>query len=123
MIYPVDLLIFACYRAFVEKVMRRVLIVDRYFYDRVVDVTDRPSGFWMPLLARMAPTPDLPILLVIDPEEAYARKGEYSVPYLQQRATVYHALFPLVRTGVWLPAYELDAAKQVLARSIGERLS
>src|SRR2546427_2138656 len=33
LIYPVDVLVFLCYRAYIEGIQRRILIMDRYFYD------------------------------------------------------------------------------------------
>ena len=122
LLYPADLLIFLCYRGYVEKLKRRILIMDRYFYDTLVDVTTGGSGPWLRLLARLTPRPDLPVLLEITPEEAFARKGEYTVEYLRDRDTAYHRVFPWVRAPLRLPARELEAAKGVLARAVRERL-
>src|SRR5207245_4084116 len=41
LIYPVDLVVFLCYRAYIEGITQRVLIMDRYFYDTLVDVSGR----------------------------------------------------------------------------------
>jgi thymidylate kinase len=126
LLYPVDLLIFLCYRAYVEKLKRRILIMDRYFYDTLVDVTAgrraRGEGRWTRLLARLTPRPDLPVLLEITAEEAFARKGEYTVEYLRDREVAYHRVFPWVRAPLRLPGRELEAAKGVLARTMRERL-
>ncbi|PYP42099.1 MAG: hypothetical protein DMD43_04155 [Gemmatimonadetes bacterium] len=126
LLYPADLLIFLCYRVYVEKLKRRILIMDRYFYDTLVDVTAgqdwRRRGLWPRLLARLTPRPDLPILLEITAEEAFARKGEYTVEYLRDREIAYHRVFPWVRAPLRLPAGELEAAKGVLARTMRERL-
>jgi hypothetical protein len=42
-LYPVDLLIFLGYRAYLEWFGGQVLIMDRYFYDTLVDLTPRPA--------------------------------------------------------------------------------
>jgi len=126
MLYPADLLIFLCYRFYVEVLKRRILIMDRYFYDTLVDVTagehSRGRRLWPRLLARLTPRPDLPILLEISPEEAFARKGEYTVEYLRDREAAYQRVFPWVRSPLRLPARELEAAKGVLAHTVRERL-
>src|SRR5437660_10923941 len=93
LIYPIDLLVFLCYRLYFEAVPKRILIMDRYFYDTLVDVA-RPVGWgWLRWLHRITPTPDVPVLLEISPEAAYARKGEYSLAYLRARETAYGAVF------------------------------
>ena len=122
LLYLPDLLIFLCYRGYIEKLKRRTLIMDRYFYDTLVDVTSRRSERWLRLLARLTPRPDLPVLLEITPEEAFARKGEYTVEYLRDRSAGYHQVFPWVRAPLRLAARELEAAKGVLARAVRERL-
>ena len=122
LLFPLDVLIFLCYRAVVEKLSGRVLIMDRYFYDRLVDVVDGRPGRWLPLLARLTPRPDLPVLLEITPEEAFARKGEYTVEYLRRRDRAYRRLFPGTNGALRIPAVELDAVKATLGRVVRERL-
>ena len=69
-----------------------VLILDRYLYDTLADAQ---GGGWPPIrtLLRLAPVPDVPILVDTEPERAFARKGEYDVPYLAKRRAVYADLF------------------------------
>jgi thymidylate kinase len=121
-VYPVDLLIFLCYRGYVEKVRRHVLIMDRYFYDTLVDVAARRGFRGLRLLARLTPTPDLPVFLEISPEEAFARKGEYTVEYLARRHDAYRRISPWVPASLRLPVSELDAAKPTLAGAVRQRL-
>lgn len=123
LIYPIDVVVFLVYRLFVEKLGRRVLIMDRYFYDTLVDVADGRSWGWLRLLERLTPTPDLPVFLDISPEESYARKGEYSVPYLRARAAAYGAVFPWVGSAVVIANRELDATIHTLEQLLSERLS
>jgi thymidylate kinase len=96
-LYPLDVLVFLVIRAYVEVLRRRVLMLDRYFYDRLVDIapsSDSRAG-WAVVraLARITPTPSLAVLLEVDPAVAFARKGEYSVPYLERRAAAYRRVF------------------------------
>ena len=121
-IYPVDLLVFLAYRFAIETVGGRILIMDRYFYDTLVDVADGRRWTWLRLLERVTPTPDVPILLDISPEDSFARKGEYSVPYLARRAHAYRHVFPWVRTGVVLHNGDLDATVSTVERAVLDRL-
>ncbi len=53
LIYPIDVLVFLCYRGYIEGIQRRVLIMDRYFYDILVDVSGGRRWGW-PGAARAA---------------------------------------------------------------------
>jgi hypothetical protein len=123
LIYPVDLLVFLVYRLYVEKLRKRVLVMDRYFYDTLVDVAYDRSWTWLYVLQRLTPTPDLAVFLDITPEESFARKGEYSVPYLQRRATAYHQVFRRVPGVVALHNTDFDATARTLERLALERLN
>ena len=92
-VYPIDLLIFALYRFYVEKITHRVLLMDRYFYDTLVDLSKNGSGAVHRLLQLLTPTPDVPVFLDVPPEHAFARKGEYSLPYLERRWIAYQSVF------------------------------
>ncbi len=122
LIYPVDVLVFLCYRAYFEGIQRRILIMDRYFYDILVDVSSGQRWGWIRLLKRITPTPTLPVLLDIGPEEAYARKGEYSVEYLRNRWAAYREVFPWVRAGVRLRNDDPVTARTALRQAVRDRL-
>jgi thymidylate kinase len=120
-IYLVDLLVFLCYRTLVEKVRGRVLIMDRYFYDTLVDVSDGRRWFWVRLLERITPTPTVPVFLDISPDESYHRKGEYSVEYLERRYRAYKKVFEWVPSAVQLVNLDLETAQAALWRAVTER--
>jgi len=122
LIYPVDVLVFLCYRAYFEGIQRRILIMDRYFYDILVDVSSGQRWGWIRLLKLITPTPTLPVLVDTGPEEAYARKGEYSVEYLQNRWAAYREVFPWVRAGVRLRNDDPVTARTALRQIVLERL-
>lgn len=121
-LYPLDLVVFSCYRFFVER-SGRVLIMDRYFYDTLVDVADHRRWRLLRLYERATPVPTLPIFLDVGPEECFARKGEYSVEYLQRRWRAYHEVLPRIPTAVHLAATDLDLAKQQLHELVTHRLA
>jgi thymidylate kinase len=123
LIYPIDLVIFLAYRCYVEAIRGRILIMDRYFYDTLVDLSRGGTWRCLRLLARITPTPDVPVLLEITPEKAYARKGEYNVDYLSRRWRAYHRVFPWVRSSITLPSDQLEAARHDLERVVQGRFA
>jgi thymidylate kinase len=100
LIYLADLVIFAVFRLYIERLLGRVLIMDRYFYDTLVDVAGPFSWGWARFLASITPTPNLAVLLDVSPELAYTRKGEHSVNYLARRALAYRRVFDWVPSAV-----------------------
>lgn len=122
-LYLIDLMIFATLRFYIETVRGRVLVMDRYFYDTLVDVADDGRWFWVGLLARLTPTPDVPVFLDTSPVLSYARKGEYSVAYLTQRARAYHAVRSLVVPALVLPNDDRAATERALTQAVAHRLS
>jgi thymidylate kinase len=120
-IYLPDLLIFLCYRALIEQVRGRVLVMDRYFYDTLVDVSVDGGWFWCRLLQRVTPTPTVAVFLEVTPEESFARKGEFSIEYLQRRYVAYQKLFRSVPSAVRLANADLEATQQALWRAVTER--
>ncbi len=122
-LYPVDLVMFLAVRFFVEHVQRRILVTDRYFYDTLVDVADQGRWFWVRLLERLTPAPDVAVFLDVSPEESFERKREYSVPYLALRSASYRMVAPLVPSALVLPNRDLVATRRALQRAVWERLS
>ena len=121
--YPLDLCVFLCYRLYIEKVKGQILIMDRYFYDTLVDVADGRQWHWLRLLELITPVPDVPVLMNIGPEESYRRKGEHSVDYLRRRWVAYRKVFPWVRSSVVLANDDLKQAQATLQRVVMERLA
>lgn len=121
LLYPLDLFVFLLYRAYLEKIKGRVLIMDRYFYDTLVDVSTGGDRLWTRLLARITPMPTVPVFLDVTPEESHRRKGEFSVDYLRRRYAGYQRVFSSVPGTVRLANTDLDATKAALLSAIGDR--
>lgn len=120
-VYLPDLLIFLCYRALIEQVRGRVLVMDRYFYDTLVDVSVDGGWFWCRLLQRITPTPTVAVFLEVTPQESFARKGEFSIEYLHRRYVAYQKLFRSVPSAVRLANADLEATQQAVWRAVSER--
>ena len=121
-IYPIDLLIFTLYRLAFEKLTKRVFIMDRYFYDTLVDLSESGPSLWNRLLALVTPTPDVPVLLEVAPERAFGRKGEYTVDYLRRRWTAYQTVLGWVPTCVKLANVDLAQTQAALYRVVIARM-
>ncbi|MGH7526050.1 MAG: hypothetical protein ACREMX_05055 [Gemmatimonadales bacterium] len=117
-LYLADLLVFVVFRFRVERRRDSVLLMDRYFYDTLVDVAGPRGWTWARLLARITPTPHLAVLLDATPEVAFARKGEFSVEYLARRSLAYKRVFGWVRSTLILDAADLDGSTRELARLV-----
>src|SRR5205807_7735038 len=137
-VYLVDLLLFLFYRLYIEQVKNRIFITDRYFYDRLADLSNggsrgrgraargRPPGaqrVMVRLLERLTPTPDIAIFVDVTPEEAYARKEEHSLPYLHCRLRTYQKLSARIEDAVILVNDDLNATKRALQNDVMDRLA
>lgn len=123
LVYPFDVLVFVMYRFYVERVNQQILIMDRYFYDTLVDVTEAHSSYRRRFLSWLTPTPNLSVYLDISPEKAFARKNEYSVDYLNRRRLSYQNLIcDLPGMLVLSTDQDLDSTRLSLASAIRARM-
>lgn len=121
LLYLADLAIFQCYRFWLETVRGRVVIMDRYFYDTLVDVTNGRPRLWTRLLERLTPEPTLPVFLDISPEESFRRKREFSIDYLRHRAAAYHSVFARVPGAIHITNTDLERTKATLLDVLHQR--
>ena len=122
LIYPVDLCVFLGYRFYHEILKRRILIMDRYFYDTLVDVFDARRRWWLRLLHRITPTPSLAFYLDVSPEESHRRKQEQPLKYLIGRAAAYREVFAWIPSAVSIVNTDLMASQSALDRAVRDRL-
>lgn len=122
-VYWVDLAIFSVYRLWHEFICRRVLILDRYFYDSLADVADGYRWNYVWTFMKLVPPPTVPILLDTSPEDSYRRKGEYSVDYLARRQTIYHRIFSRVRRPVVISNDILEDTVRSVQETVSARLT
>lgn len=120
-LYPVDVLIFLGYRAYLEWFGGQVLIMDRYFYDTLVDLTPSTPRFWNRLLQKLTPAPTISVWLDVSPEESFRRKGEFSVEYLRRRQNAYQDVLGAVPSVVRIANTNLESTKAALLSAIARR--
>ena len=124
LIYPIDVLIFIAYRFYIERVNQHVLIMDRYFYDTLVDVTGASKSVRFRFLSWLTPTPTVPLYLDVTAERAFERKAEYSVDYLNGRRLSYQKLLAAVPEVLVLSTnYDLDTTRAHIESVVRERLA
>ncbi|MEK6282929.1 MAG: hypothetical protein AABN95_21435 [Acidobacteriota bacterium] len=123
LLYPIDVFIFLWYRFYVETLGKQILIMDRYFYDTLADVTENKKSNRGRVLSWLAPTPDLPIYLKISPEAAFARKGEFSVDRLNRRWLSYQNVTPWIpKLVVLCSEQDPEITRQQLTTAVRERM-
>jgi thymidylate kinase len=113
-----DLLTFFAYRLLIERVRGRVLIMDRYLYDRLADAADGRKWSYLRWFARLTPVPDLAVFVDVSPEVAFARKGEFSIPWMTARRAYYKEIFSWVPGSLILPNEDLARSTAELKRSV-----
>ena len=107
-----------------------VLIMDRYIYDELANLPlrNRLTRWFVKMVQRVVPEPDLPYLLDTDVEAAHARKPEYPVDFMHKCRAAYFRLAQLLGVMVIIPALALNEAKEavvtacdkvILARELG----
>jgi thymidylate kinase len=117
-----DLALFHIYRLYVERLRGRILIMDRYFYDRLADQADGRRWNYLRWFARITPVPDVPLLVEVSPEEAFERKGEYSIESMTARSANYREIFSWVPGSVTLSNDKLEVAVETLQRIVADRI-
>lgn len=118
-----DLATFLVYRLYVEKVRGQVLIMDRYFYDRITDIADGRHWRYLRWFARLTPVPDVAVFVEVSPEEAFSRKGEYSVDSMTLRRAVYQQVFSWIPSATVLCNDDRHRASAELLRLVTEQLT
>jgi thymidylate kinase len=121
LLLPLDVSFFLMKRA---RVMRTadVLILDRYFYDSLVELRGE-AAWWGRAFLAVLPSPELSVFVDVDPAIAFSRKGEYDVPELSRRERAYRLLFGRLPHGVIIRNDSLSAAKAQLLKTVFDRLS
>ena len=95
--YAIDFVVGYHLKLYIAKVRSTLLIIDRYYYDVLVDATR--YGFklprWLPrVLMRFIPKPDIVVYLHNSPEKLYARKQELAIEELTRQVSEFQDLLP-----------------------------
>lgn len=117
-----DVFLFWLYRGYVEGVRRRVLILDRYFFDSLADIAAAGNDGFRRIVMLLMPRPNLSIFVDVSPEKAFARKHEYSVEYNTRRRLQYETIFKRVPGVEIIANDDLNGSLRQLSRIVNERV-
>jgi thymidylate kinase len=133
--YPLDVLVTVC-RLIPPRLKGDVVILDRYFYDSMVDIAAARADQWfydadeaqrirpsrlryMRWILSIVPTPTLSVFVDVPAETAFSRKPEYPLAYLAGRRVVYRRLFDeSVRHPLILDNMERQRASSQLLQAV-----
>jgi len=98
-----------------------VVIFDRYIYDKLANLplNRRWARFYIRLLLRLTPKPDLALLLDADPDAACQRKPEYPPEFVEQNRESYLRLGRLAGMTV-LPPLTIEETKAKILNQVSE---
>ncbi len=101
-----------------------VILMDRYIYDELANLplNSRLSRAFIRLATRIAPQPDLALLLDADPEAARDRKPEYPVEFMRECRGWYQQLAGLLGTMTVIPALPLAEARMAVNSAVERTL-
>jgi thymidylate kinase len=113
----------AFFRVQWRRVMRTtdVLIMDRYFYDSLVELRAQ-RRWWGSAVLATVPKPDLAVLVDVPAPVAFARKGEHDIPELTRRERDYRELFTRIANGIVIRNDSVESASRELLAAVVERL-
>jgi len=98
------------------------LILDRYFYDFLMEVTDN-INFFQRFICFFFPEPDISFFIETEPEVAFARKGEYDVKTLTYRREIYRNIFRIRPVSHYINNQNLDRSKAELIKIIEDKIN
>lgn len=99
------------------------IIFDRYIYDQLANL---PLGhptvrFYVRLLLRLIPKPDIAFVVDADPEAAHIRKPEYPLEFVRTNRDAYIRLSRLVGTMTVLPPLSVEETATTIKESISKK--
>jgi thymidylate kinase len=117
-ILPFDIVVFSFMRLYLERFKGKIIILDRYFYDSIADVTAKAPWATVRALLALVPAASLPVFVDVSPQEAYDRKGEYPVAYMERRRKQYQRIFGHVANSLTLVNDDLETTVSTLIETI-----
>jgi thymidylate kinase len=97
-----------------------VIIFDRYIYDEFANLNLQHSAarFYIRLLMRLVPRPDISFVLDANPEQAWARKPEYPLEFLHSNREAYLTLSQQLGGMTVIPPQPIDQAKAAVVGAV-----
>jgi thymidylate kinase len=96
------------------------VVFDRYIYDELANLPleRRVVRWYLQLLLKVIPKPDVALILDADPEAAAQRKPEYPLEFMKQNRLAYLALSDIVRGMTIVPASSKEEASRQIRYAV-----
>jgi len=106
-----DALISWVYVLYYCYIRKKILILDRYYYDFLIDIGLEGINInkHYKYLSKIYPKPRLPIYIDINPSEAWNRKHEYNVEYLKEKRKYYNTIFRMNNNSLIIYNDDIDS--------------
>ena len=100
-----------------------VVIFDRYMFDELanLDLQNPFMRFYMRLILKVIPRPEISFVLDADPEKAFARKPEYPLEFLHSNRRAYLDLAQLLGGMTIVPPSTIEEAKAYVIGTVRSR--
>ena len=100
-----------------------VAIFDRYIYDELANVNlqNAPTRFYVRILMRLVPRPDLAFILDADPNAAFARKPEYPLDFLHANRSSYLDLSRKIGGITVIPPLSIDEVQAEILQRVMDK--
>ena len=119
----IDIFILLIFRIYIEIVKQHVFVLDRYFYDFLADVADGRRWRYIKSFVHVAPTPNVAFFVDVNPDTAFLRKGEYTIPHLKRRHKIYMRIFQWVPNQIFIQNDDLHKTKKRIEKIVLNHLA
>lgn len=109
--------LFTFYFRYIKVLNKKVLITDRYFYDKLARMVFFKicSRNIARIYLKLLPKPDYSFFLTLDAQEAFNRKGEYTVRELDEFRSIYLFIARLLNATIVDTSLPIDTClKQIV---------
>lgn len=114
--YFVDLLILIFKQLYYQKLKRKTIVMDRYLYDSLANLSDTNSNHYINIISKLIPKPNLAIFLDAEPHVAFQRKPEYPPEFYSERRDAYIQLFENVSSGTIVKSDRISTTQDEIRR-------
>ena len=99
----------------------KILILDRYFFDYLMEVTDE-IRIYQKVFCFLFPEPSISFFIETPPKIAFSRKGEYDIETLINRRKIYKKIFQLRPPVFFIENNNLNKAKRKIIEIVEKNI-
>lgn len=104
------------------RLRQKIVIMDRFFYDSFVHyaLNGRRERFYLSIIKRMMPVPDLALMLTAEPQTILQRRPHYDTEYVHRLSRSYGTLVQEFPNLVAIKTDNLDHLSKTIAQLMRE---